>query len=237
VAIFAFCGLIYSLVKREYMDLLFIFSVLYVIFTIQGITGSMSFYPRYSIMLGMFLIPYSVLGLERIGNLFNSNKKLQKTVIIIFVLSLIISPLIISSASPSLSPLPTAPPDAKKISVWIKENVKTEKKVLIDHYHWDQTYIALYSGLKLDNLYMVAGAKNIEAVNNCDLVLISTSKKIYPNRTDINKYSDGVRDMYCYLNITDINKYLDGVSYMVYSPKVYQTGDYEVFRICNNALD
>lgn len=262
VAIFAFCGLIYSLVKRKYVDLLFIFLVLYVIFTIQGITGSMLLNPRYAIMLGMFLIPYSVLGLERISNLFNRNKKLQKAVISIFVLSLIISPLIISSASPSLSPLPTAPPDAKKISVWIKENVKTEKKVVFDHYQWNQPYIALYSGLNPDNIYMVAGAKYIESVNNCDLVLHSPCKKIYFNTTDINKYSDGVRYMSYYLNITDIDKYLDGVSYMVYSPKgklprifnfsvntkvekkynhtfecVYQTGHYEVFRICNNASD
>jgi hypothetical protein len=243
VAIFAFCGLIYSLVKREYMDILFIFIVLYVIFTIQGITGSMYLRPRYAIMLGMFLIPYSVLGLERISNLFNSNKKLQKAVTIIFVLSLIISPLIVSSASHSLSPLPTAPPDANKISVWIKENVKTEEKVIFDHYQWNQAYIALYSGLNLDNIYMVAGGKYIELVNNCDLVVLSTSKKKY-------------------LNKTDIDKYLDGVSYMVYSPEgklskifnfsvnskvekkynhtfecVYQTGHYEVFRICNNALD
>ncbi|MCK4736668.1 MAG: glycosyltransferase family 39 protein [Methanophagales archaeon] len=262
VAIFAFCGLIYSLVKREYMDLLFIFSVLYIIFTIQCITGSMILNPRYTIMLGMFLIPYSVLGLERISNLFNRNKKLQKAVTIIFVLSLIISPLIISSASPYLSPLPTAPPDAKKISVWLKENVKTEEKVIFDHYQWNQPYIALYSGLNLDNIYMVPGGKHIESVNNCDLVLLYVSKKIYFNTTDISKYSDGVRYMFYSLNKTDIDKYLDGVSYMVYSPEgklskifnfsvntkvekkynhtfecVYQTGHYEVFRICNNASD
>jgi hypothetical protein len=262
VAIFAFCGLIYSLVKRKYMDLLFIFLVLYVIFTIQGITGSMLLRPRYAITLGMFLIPYSVLGLERIVYLFNDNKKLQKAVTIIFVLSLIISPLIISSAFPSLSPMPTAPEDAKKISVWIKENVKTEEKVIFDHYQWHQPYIALYSGLNPDNIYMVWRLKYIESINNCDLVLFSPGKKIYLDATDINKYSDGVRDMFYYLNKTDIDKYLDGVSYMVYSPEgklsqifnfsvntkvekkynhtfecVYQIGHYEVFRICNNASD
>jgi len=134
--------------------------------------------------------------------------------------------------------------------------------VIFDHYQWNQPYIALYSGLNLDNIYMVVGGKHIESVNNCDLVLLYVSKKRYFNTTDISKYSDGVRYMFYSLNKTDIDKYLDGVSYMVYSPegklsklfnfsvntkverkynhtfeRVYQTGHYEVFRICNNASD
>lgn len=145
-----FFGVIYSLIKRQYLYILLLFLSLFSIFTYKVLNETIFVQTRYGLTLGLLLIPFTVIGIKTLAGSF---KKAWKTRLVIFSIVL----LSMISIKDTMALKPTAPMFVKDLSRWLKIHTKAEDDVLLDADKW-QLYsynIIVYSHRKLDNTTIV----------------------------------------------------------------------------------
>ncbi len=143
VTISGFAGLIYyCLVLRKYIFLGMVFLAFFSLFTLSTVNMTFYAFPRYSILLALLLVPYSILCLHGLFRFIN--KKLRFIFLFFFVLLLINSFLRgIMEELPEMR----VNPETKQVALWLKEHVSTSDSILLD---WDYSFgfsIPVISGL------------------------------------------------------------------------------------------
>lgn len=121
-------GIIYSLKEKKNIFLASAFLLLFLLFIVKTIGEQIYLQPRYSISLGLMLIPFSIYGFFKICNLLKINTKFAN--IIVFIL---LATMIPSIGKNILSEPLFAPSFAKNIANYLKENVNEGDRILVDH--------------------------------------------------------------------------------------------------------
>lgn len=137
-------GIIYSLKEKKNIFLASAFLMLLLLFIVKTVGEQIYLQSRYSISLGLMLIPFSIYGFFKICNLLKINTRLAN--ILVFIL---LATMIPSIGQNILSEPLFAPSFAKNIASYLKENVNEGDRILVDHCG-DEKYkepIKLLSGL------------------------------------------------------------------------------------------
>lgn len=164
----AFTGISYHLYKRKYTIALFAFFSLFAVFFWMGIRGLMDFQiARYSLTLGLLLIPFSIEGARLMINLlvkasgkiyewfcrlgamrFEKFPSVVRALLwIIFFAAAVFTQF--GRMNNELSELKVQE-YVKSAGVWLKENIKDDKIIILDYdWSWNQNII-LYSELPLE---------------------------------------------------------------------------------------
>jgi len=121
-------GIIFCLKEKKNIFLASAFLLLFFMFILKTIGEQIYFQPRYSISLGLMLIPFSFYGFFKIFNLLKMNTRISS--ILAFVL---LATMIPSIGRNILSEPLFAPRFAKNIASYLKENINEGDRILVDH--------------------------------------------------------------------------------------------------------
>jgi len=135
-------GIILCLFKKKKMFPTMLFLVLFIIFILRTLQEKLYLQPRYSITLGLMLMPFSIFFALRIMKLINKRWLTWCVFLLIWTMIPCIGERVISA------PL-YAPNFAKNIAKYIKNNIIEDENIIMDHCG-DERYkepIKLLSGL------------------------------------------------------------------------------------------
>lgn len=142
-------GMAYSFIKRRAWHLAVLFICLYCYYTINTIMMRMWYVERYSIFLGILMLPYAVFLIKEIAVISKLN------------LSLLLLPFIIFSAMTFKGIIKTSisrlAPEVKEIAAWLKHNALKSDKIILGTDSWDATDndIIVRSGVSPSNFFVV----------------------------------------------------------------------------------
>lgn len=161
-AVFAFLGLVRSLVTRKSLDLTLLFLIPFLVFNYQSTIGAaMTPLARLATTYPIFLLPLAASEWHRISSRFKGRKRR--------VLDYIVTASIVSSVAllavfgvegrgyipdklSSISPLSRLPCYMEEVLEWTNKNIDPGDKVVIDSYGYQADVIYFYSELPKDNL-------------------------------------------------------------------------------------
>ena len=157
VVITGFCGLAYCLCKKKYLHPTIIFLTLFLIFEYKAVRQTLIFDTKYSLTLGLLLIPFCFLLLADITRIFR--KKILKTAaLVIFVLFVAY----ISIRNPYIKG-PIAPTFVKEISSYLGKQATSDDRILIDYDgDEDNVYVIVLYSL-LDSKQFLIVPRKIES--------------------------------------------------------------------------
>ncbi len=144
-------GMGYAFFKKKFLHLALMFLFLYFLYTINVFSQRMAYFPRYSIILGLLILPYSVVCFEKILSFV----KLKQSILILFFVFLSICDfrrIFIYNA-----PVYIYPKELKKVAIWLKENVPSTKRLIIgsDELDMSEQFIVVRSGIPPRNFHIV----------------------------------------------------------------------------------
>lgn len=157
------CGMIYSFVKKRFIHLALPFLFLLSLYTASSLMDRMWYNERYSIFLGLLMLPYSVLCIGKISGYF----KLKPLLLFL--------PFIFFSAAEfkniGISRLPIQSKDVKQIAVWLKTNAKPSDIVILGSDKWDMNHqdIILRSAIPPENFFVVLAFNTPVAITKEDV--------------------------------------------------------------------
>lgn len=145
-------GIIYSFLKKRFFYLALFFFYLYSLYTVNTIAARMWYIERYSILLGLLIIPYSVLSIEKLAAFIKA-----KPVILIFPF-ILLSTLMFEKITQGRIEWHTLPVEVKQIAGWLKDNISFSDKILMgqdkkDLYGYD---IIVRSTVAQKNFHLVS---------------------------------------------------------------------------------
>lgn len=176
----ALCGIIYSFIKKRSFYLGIFFIYLYFLYTASTIAEKTWYNERYAIILGILLLPYSVLFLEKFSVF------LKARMAFLFLAFILISAINFNKIVHRYLIWHTLPPQIKEIACWLKKNASSGDKILLgpdkrDLYGQD---IIVRSGIAPANFFPVT--------------VFSPSPNL--NKAVIENYIAGKRPKYLILN-------------------------------------
>ncbi|MCX5701644.1 MAG: glycosyltransferase family 39 protein [Candidatus Omnitrophica bacterium] len=150
VVISGLCGIIYSFFKKSSLYLAVLFFAIYCFYTINTLLSRMWFNERYVIILGLFILPYTVLIIEKISN------SLKVKPIILFSVFIFLS--IVEFKKITLSHIPRLPQGIKDVAGWLKSNKSPSDEVIMGTDAWDLSDqdIIVRSGVYPWNFFVVS---------------------------------------------------------------------------------
>lgn len=186
VVISGIFGIIYSFFKKNSLHLAIFFLYLYSFYTINTITYRMWYLERYSILLGLLLLPYSILCIEKISVLL----RLKPVILLlpfIFFSTLEFKKIMMCDIRGSI--LPT---EIKEIANWLKANVLSSDKLILgtDRWNLSDQDIIVRSGATPRNFFLVTTS------------LIESSNPI--TKESIGGYITNVKPRWLVLNSTGL---------------------------------
>ncbi len=128
IPILGLAGIVYCLKEKKNVFLASAFLMLFLIFIVKTLCEQVYLQPRYSITLGLMLIPFSIYAFFKIASSLKVNIRLAN--ILVFILLVTIIPPIGQNI---LSEPLFTPSFAKNIANYLKENVNEGDPVLVDH--------------------------------------------------------------------------------------------------------
>lgn len=158
-------GIAYSFLKKRSLYFGLFFLYFYVLYTINTLSLRMWHNERYAIVLGLLMLPYSVVFLERLSVFLKSR------LIILFLPFLVISCIEFNHTAHRYINWNTLPVQIKELSFWIRENIPSSSKILIglnnnDLYGHD---IILRSSIPLRNFFLVTIFSPAPSLNKSDI--------------------------------------------------------------------
>ncbi|MEI8012199.1 MAG: glycosyltransferase family 39 protein [Candidatus Omnitrophota bacterium] len=141
-------GIFSSIILRRHFQLAIFFIVLFIALTTNSVLLRMVHHERYSILLGILLIPYAIFFVNEVVLFFRIKHKLM--LLFFVILPMFDFGFVAFNATltmPTILQLIT--PDMKQVSHWLKGNVAYNEKFILDNDHFDAlgASIFLYSGL------------------------------------------------------------------------------------------
>ncbi|MFH1460162.1 MAG: glycosyltransferase family 39 protein [Candidatus Omnitrophota bacterium] len=120
-------GIIYCLKEKKNFFSVTAFIMLFLMFMVKTLEEQVYLQPRYSITLGLMLIPFSLYALFKIASLLKINIKFAN------ILAVILLATMISAIGQNILSEPLfAPSFAKNIAVYLKHNVNEKDCILVD---------------------------------------------------------------------------------------------------------
>ena len=145
-------GMLYSIAKKRFLHLTLLFLYLYSLYTINALTERMWYNYRYSILLGLLILPYSVLCIEKIS------VPLRLKPIILFLPFIFFSMLGFKNITSRYIFRSTLPVEIKEIAQWLKVNVSSRGKLILssDRLDASEQDIVVRSGISPKNFFIVS---------------------------------------------------------------------------------
>jgi len=129
VFIFGLAGVIYCVYKKINIPGVIIFLLLFLVFIVETLLERLYMQPRYSITLGLMLIPFSFFFCFKLMEVLNKKKRKIPA-----VAALLLAASMIPAINGRLSAEPlSAPFFAKDIAAYLNKNVRAEENIFIDH--------------------------------------------------------------------------------------------------------
>jgi len=130
IVIFGLCGIIYAFFKKKSFQLALLFLLLFSLLTLNILLSRMWHNERYSIILGILILPYSMLFIERMAYFL----RLKPVIVFLPFIILSLSEFKKISSSPRIY-MPniaiTLPSEIKDIAVWLKKNVAPTDRIVL----------------------------------------------------------------------------------------------------------
>lgn len=226
VVICAVSGILYSFVKKRYLYLASLFLYLFSLYTLNTIAGRMWYNERYSIILGLLILPYAVLCIEKIPSFLKFNP------------AILLLPFIFFSALQfqkiTIHMLPTLPKEVKEVANWLKLNVSLSEKLILSSDAWDASDqdIVIRSSLCPANFFVVSTPlANPKSVTKEIINEYITNQK--PSYLILNSGSF----LQKILNFDMTREDLDNFGYkfkLVYSQDTPDLGRFNIYKIYHN---
>lgn len=157
IFILALIGLFESAVRLRHVDFLILFLAVYILYAYQSTLGeSLAPFARYSIILGVILLPFAGVGLSCLVASIAEKKARLLTFLTFF--SMVISfAIMIPFSIPgkpylrgkmsSVSPVTFLPYYVEELITWVNENVSPSDKIVLDSQAHESILIKFYSKL------------------------------------------------------------------------------------------
>ncbi len=162
VAVFAFLGLMRSLVTRKSIDLALLFLIPFLVFNYQSTIGAaMTPLARLATTFSIFLLPLAASEWHRISSLLKGGKGRMFDYVVTASIVLSVTLLAVFGVEgrgyipdklSSVSPLSRLPYYVEEILDWTDSNVDPGDRVVIDSYGFQADVIYFYSKLPKENL-------------------------------------------------------------------------------------
>jgi hypothetical protein len=132
VVIGGLSGIVLAFLMRQKRQLSIFFLILWLAFTVNTMSARMVSGVRYSIILGLFLIPYAWFFIERLLALLRLRK------IVFFALSMIIlaagfAQLVWKENSPTNEIMAITPPEVINVGTWLRDHVRADETLIISN--------------------------------------------------------------------------------------------------------
>ncbi len=146
------CGILYSLIHRESLHLVAIFLFIYSLYAINTASMRMWYVERYSIILGLLLLPYSALWIEKLSRVLRFNP------MIFFLPLAFIAAIEFKTCFQTSLPAFTLPTGIREVASWLKLNARLTDKLIVGSDYWDVSDqdIIVRSGISRNNFYVVS---------------------------------------------------------------------------------
>jgi hypothetical protein len=149
IVICGVCGIFYAFIRKKFWHLALFFLYLYFLYTVNTLLERMWLNERYGILLGLLILPYSILCVERIS-LF-----LRLKPIILFLPFVLFS--LLQFQKITVSRMPILPEGVKEVAHWLKFHASLKDRIILGSDAWNTTDqdIVARSGLSLRNFLVV----------------------------------------------------------------------------------
>ena len=149
IVICGVCGIFYAFIRKKFWHLALFFLYLYFLYTVNTLLERMWLNERYGILLGLLILPYSILCVERIS-LF-----LRLKPIILFLPFVLFS--LLQFQKITVSRMPILPEGVKEVAHWLKFHASLKDRIIFGSDAWNTTDqdIVARSGLSLRNFLVV----------------------------------------------------------------------------------
>ncbi|MCX5701645.1 MAG: glycosyltransferase family 39 protein [Candidatus Omnitrophica bacterium] len=130
------CGMVFAFFKKRSLHLALFFLLLFLLYTLNSLLSRMWYNERYSIILGLLILPYSVLFIEALTSFF----KIKPVILFLpfTLLCLLEFNKIIRSPNfymPSIGI--SLPQEVKDIAAWLKKNVSSTENIILSSDRYD----------------------------------------------------------------------------------------------------
>lgn len=232
ISVLAGLGLIVSLFRKKHLEFLIIFVLLMLIYTYKLVTFTMTLQSRYILLPVLFLIPYFSTGLEYMLKSLNKDRSRIITILILFFI-------ITTSSYNAIVKNPyTTPGDVIDVSNWLKTNVNTTDKILMDEYNWRSLHILFYTGF--NTTFTENYFENFEFVTDQVRIVPGGHVKIY--ETNVINYLEKDKPLYLVYSHKGIlspilnfsSRCQNEVKFNYTFECKYVTGNYNIYKIKTN---
>lgn len=160
-------GIAVSVVKKRGRHLILFFAVLSAFLLYKVFSETILVQPRYTLTLGLFLIPYAGLSLYNISVFAKKHSRRYISPVFFTVFLMAIS---FGAIKTAVAERPLLPNSIKELASWLKAHAGPQDKIIIDQdeFHLYPENIILHSRIDPDRFFVVSAEYIVEGVRHAD---------------------------------------------------------------------